>query len=139
RRMVRCLLIAGALAVAAISFLVHYRPDVKSIGEWVTLWNRDLNFTAAVFDLALWALLIAQRHKDHQLLLLSGGLGIQFTGEAIGASIVQFALQNRSKGVSLVGSVVRLSASLVFLYIWWQALRQTNEQNLPRASARTST
>ena len=52
----------------------------------MTPWTRDLNFCSAILDLALWALLIAAREKDHRLLLLSGGLGIQFTGEAIGES-----------------------------------------------------
>jgi len=106
---------------------------------WITPWNRDLNFTAAVLDLALWALLIAQRQTDHRVLLLSGGLGIQFAGDAIGASIQQLASQNRSKTVGLVGSVLTVIAYLVFLYIWWHALRQVNEDGLPTASARSAT
>jgi hypothetical protein len=73
--------------------------------------------------MALWALLIASRGMDHQLLLLSGGLGIQFTGEAIGTSIRQLALRTRSRAMSLTGAVVILLADLAILYIWWQALR----------------
>jgi hypothetical protein len=73
--------------------------------------------------MALWAMLIAAREKDHRLLLLSGGLGIQFTGDAIGRSIRQLALRTRSHGVSLSGAVLMMLADLTFLYIWWQALR----------------
>jgi hypothetical protein len=122
RRSVRALLIAGAILFAGISFWVHWNPALNT-GSFMTLWTRDLNFSSAILDLALWALLIASREMDHQLLLLSGGLGIQFTGEAIGTSIRQIALRTRSRAMSLTGGVVMLLASLVFLYIWWQALR----------------
>ena len=122
RRIVRALLIAGAILFAGISFLIH-RDTALNVGSFMTPWTRDLNLCSAILDLALWALLIASREKDHRLLLLSGGLGIQFTGEAIGTSIRQLALRTRSRAMSLTGGVTMLLAGLVFLYIWWQALR----------------
>ena len=122
RRIVRVSLIASAILFAGISFLIHWNPALNT-GSFMTPWIRDLNFCSAILDLALWALLIASREKDHRLLLLSGGLGIQFTGEAIGASILQLALRTRSRAISLTGAVVMLLADLIFLYIWWQALR----------------
>jgi hypothetical protein len=91
----------------------------------MTPWTRDLNFCSAILDLALWALLIAAREKDQCLLLLSGGLGIKFTGEAVGTSIRQLALRTRSRTLSLSGGVLMLLANLIFLYIWWQAFRTT--------------
>jgi hypothetical protein len=122
RRIVRASLIAGAMLFAGISFLIHWNPALNR-GSFMTPWIRDLNFCSSVLDLALWALLIAAREKDHRLLLLSGGLGIQFAGEAMGTSILQLALRTRSRAMSLTGSVVMLLADLVVLYIWWQALR----------------
>jgi hypothetical protein len=122
RRIVRVSLIAGAILFAGISFLIHRNPALN-VGSFMTPWVRDLNFCSAVLDLALWALLIAAREKDHRLLLLSGGLGIQFTGEAMGRSIRQLALSTRSHAMSLTGAVIILLADLMFLYIWWQALR----------------
>ena len=122
RRIVRVSLIAGAMLFAGISFLIHWNPALNP-GSFMTPWTRDLSFSSAILDLALWTLLIASREKDHRLLLLSGGLGIQFTGEAIGASIVQLALRTRSRALSLSGGVVMVLADLMFLYIWWQALR----------------
>jgi hypothetical protein len=122
RRIVRAALIAGALLFAGISFLVHRNPALNT-GSFMTPWTRDLSLCSSVLDLALWALLIAAREKDHRVLLLSGGLGIQFTGEAIGTSIRQLALRTRSHALSFSGGVVMMLADLLFLYIWWQALR----------------
>jgi hypothetical protein len=122
RRIVRASLIVGAILFAGASFLIHRNPALN-MGSFMTPWTRDLSFCSTILDLALWALLIASREKDHRLLLLSGGLGIQFTGEAIGTSIVQLALRNRSRTLSLSGGVVMVLADLMFLYIWWQAFR----------------
>src|SRR5438874_961900 len=138
RRIIRGTMIAAIFAVAGASFLLVYNSDL-SVGVWLTPWLRNMNFTAAVLDLGLWALLIAQRQRDNQVLMLSGGLGIQFTGESIGASVQQFALQSRSHAISVTGSAISTVASVVFLYFWWQALRQVNEDDLPRASAHSST
>jgi hypothetical protein len=122
RRIVRASLIAGALLFAGISFLIHRNP-MLSIGSFMTPWTRDLNFCSAILDLALWALLIASREKDHRLLLLSGGLGIQFTGEAIGESTRYLAIRSHSRPISLFGNSLIMLTNLLFLYIWWQALR----------------
>ena len=130
RRIVRASLIAGAILFAGISFWIHWNPALNT-GSFMTPWTRDLNLCSAILDLALWALLIASRGMDHQLLLLSGGLGIQFTGEAIGTSIRQIALRTRSRAISLTGGVMMLLASLVFLYIWWQALRTAPVRKQP--------
>ena len=130
RRIVRVSLIAGALLFAGISYLVHWNP-VLNVGSFMAPWTRDLSFCSAILDLALWALLIAARQKDHRLLLLSGGLGIQFTGEAMGRSIRQLALRTRSHAISLTGAVMILLADLLFLYIWWQALRTAPVRQRP--------
>jgi hypothetical protein len=122
RRIVRASLIAGAILFAGISFLIHRNPALN-VGSFMTPWTRDLNFCSAILDLALWALLIASREKDHRLLLLSGGLGIQFTGEAIGESTRNLALRSHSRPISMFGNSLIMLTDLLFLYIWWQALR----------------
>ncbi len=122
RRIVRASLIAGAILFAGISFLIHWDPALN-VGSFMTPWTRDLNFCSAILDLALWALLIASREKDHQLLMLSGGLGIQFTGEAIGESVRNLAMRSHSRPLSLFGNILIMLTNLLFLYIWWQALR----------------
>lgn len=119
RRPLRTAMIAGSALVAGVSFFLEFDTHV-TIGIWMTPWARDLNFSAAILDMALWALLIARRQKDSQVLLLSGGLGIMFCGEAIGES-----LRNMSHSVVLTGDVLDLITNLVFLYIWWQTFRAT--------------
>jgi hypothetical protein len=130
RRMVRASLIAGAILFAGISFLVHRSPALNW-GSFMTPWTRDLNFCSAILDLALWMMLIAAREKDHRLLLLSGGLGIQFTGEAVGESTRDLAMRSHSRPISLLGNALIMLTNLLFLYIWWQALRTGPERTRP--------
>jgi hypothetical protein len=87
RRTFRAAVIVAAVLFAGISLAIHYSGPHANTGEWLTPWMRDLNFSSAILDLALWGLLISSREKDHLLLLVSGGLGIRFTGEAIGDSL----------------------------------------------------
>jgi hypothetical protein len=117
RTLVRAALTSAAAVFAGASFLIHYNPHVV-IGMWMTLWSRDLNFTSAVLDLALWAMLLGSRKPDTRLLLLSGGLGIQFTGEAIGHSLREWLPWALSPGDVII-TVVNVAS----LWIWWQALR----------------
>jgi hypothetical protein len=115
--LIRCFLVLGAVVFAGATFVIHYDPSAV-VGEWMTLWTRDLNFSSAVLDLALWAMLIGSKYKETQLLLLSGALGIQFTGEAIGQSLRHLLPWSLSPG-----DVMTLLANLACLWIWWQALR----------------
>ena len=116
RRILRIGLIVGAVSFAAISLAIHYKPT--RAGVWMTPWTRDLNFCAAILDLALWTILIASREKDRRLLLLSGALGIYFTGEAIGYSVMQLAALHRSHAIALFGSTLVVAADIVRSYIW---------------------
>jgi hypothetical protein len=124
RRIVRLGLVAAATLFAGISFRVHYIPDPKAIGLWMTPWTRDLKFVSAVLDLALWALLIGSREKDHRLLILSGGLGIMFAGGSIGEAIRNLAMPSQSHPLANIGGLVGTLADLALLYILWQAFRK---------------
>jgi hypothetical protein len=122
RKLVRAALIAGGIALAVVSFVVHHQMEhVSGAGRWrwMTLWVRDMSFASAILDLAVWALLLTYRSKDTQVLLLSGALGINFTGEAIGES-----LRYLFRRLTLTpGDIIELATSLAALWIWWQALR----------------
>lgn len=131
----RLWVIAGALVLAACSFFVHHRPEPSAIGEWMTPWTRDLYFGSAVLDLGLWSLLIAARKKSRCILTLSGALGIQFTGEAIGGSIRTLASSPTPAGRAVVftGDIIIMLANLFCLYLWWQAFRNRDtSERLPR-------
>lgn len=142
RRILRTCLILGAPVIAGTSFLLHYHPALN-FGSLMTPWLRDLNFCSAVLDLALWTLLLGSRNRDRQILLLSGALGIQFSGVAIGESIQQLAIQSRSRPISLTGSLIVMLANLLRLYLWWRALKavpETTPAKIQREpSARTTT
>lgn len=122
RRVVALGVVTGAVLLAGASFAIHRSSSVVP-GAWVVPWSRDLNFCSAVLDLGLWTLLISSRQKDSRLLLISGGLGIRFTGEAIGSSLRQLAIRHRSVPLSLGGGIMGTFVDLLCLFIWWRALR----------------
>jgi hypothetical protein len=100
----------------------------------MAFWTRDLTFSSAILDLALWALLLSSKRTDPTLLMVSGGLGIQFTGEAIGESLRSMAVQHRSHALSFAGSFVTTIVDLTALYIIWQALRSSKSLDAKRAA-----
>lgn len=124
RRALLACVVLGTVAFAGISFAIHFDSHVNT-GIWMTPWTRDINFAAAILNLGLWAVLISRREKDHRILMVAGGLGIQFTGGAIGQAFRDLS----PSWQLLVGDIMFLS-NLACLYIWWQAFRQ------PRAEVR---
>jgi hypothetical protein len=120
RSLLRASLIIAAVAFVGGSFLLHFNSHAQAGEKWtgISLWVRDLDFCAAFLDLALWGLLLASRKRDVRLLMLAGGLGIQFTGEAIGLSLRYLVRLPLSPG-----DVIGLVTNLAGLWIWWQALR----------------
>ena len=81
-------------------------------------WTRDLNFCAAILNVGLWVLLIGSRQKDRKLLLITGGLGLQFTGGAIGQ-----ALRDMSPTIVAAASDFLMITNVARIYIWWVAFR----------------
>jgi hypothetical protein len=132
RSLVRTAVIAGAVLFAGVTFLIHFNSRIK-VGEWMTPWMRELNLCAAILDLGLWAMLIASRKKDHRLLILSGALGIQFTGEAIGESIRQLAQAGQHGLLSYGASLGITATNIIFLYMWWQAFRTAPQKSVSAA------
>ena len=123
-------IICGTVLVAAISFWAHYDPNLPGGRyRYMTPWTRDLNFCAAILDLGLWALLIGSRQKDYKLLLVTGALGIQFTGGAIGQS-----LRHMSPAIVAAASDFMMITNLARIYIWWRAFRG-QPKTLPAGNA----
>jgi hypothetical protein len=136
RNLVRLALIGGGVALAFGSFFIHHQ-GLLAVGagrwRWMTLWVRDMDFAAAVLDLGLWMLLLGSRLRDKQLLLLSGGLGVVFTGEAIGQSL-RFLFRSWNPSVS-PGDLVAVATSLGGFWILWQALRRPVSLMAPAKAA----
>jgi hypothetical protein len=111
-------IICGTILFAAISFWLQYDPNPHEMSRYMTRWTRDLNFCAAILDLGLWAMLIGSRQKEYKLLLITGALGIQFTGGAIGQ-----ALRDMSPAIVAAAGDFTVVTNLARLFIWWQAFR----------------
>src|SRR4051812_17033409 len=84
----RFLLTLVVLTSVCVSLYIHSASAGRFI-LWMTQVARDLSFAAVVLTLLLWLILISSRKKEYQLLMVIGGLGLQFTGEAIGQSLRQ--------------------------------------------------
>ena len=123
RRIMRLALAVGALLFAGVTFWIQFRPAPVKIGVWMTPWTRDLSVCATVLDLALWMILIASRKSDRSLMLISGALGMQFTAEAIGESIINLSAAHQSTLLALIGAIVDVTGNLLCLYVWWQTFR----------------
>lgn len=123
RSAMRRWLVAGAVVIFAAIFLAHSGP-IRDLSKWMTLVSRDLSFAAIILDFLLWSKLIASRKKDYQLLMLSGGLGIQFAGSALGQSMRDIAAGAMSQTLSLTGSIVVVLSNFACLGIWWQTFRR---------------
>lgn len=132
-RAARVLLILAACLVVGGTFWANYNPALMR-GVWLTPWFRDLNFTCALMDVVLWMSLIVTRGRDRQVLLLSGGLGVQFAGASVGESLRQMAMRSRSHPLALTGGMIVVAANLFRLYAWWRALRQRRREELAPAS-----
>jgi hypothetical protein len=118
-------MICSTLLVVAISLWAHHDLN-HHIGRYMTRLTRDLNFCAAILDLGLWALLIGSRKKDYKLLLVTGALGVQFAGGAIGQS-----LRDMSPGIVAAASDLAMITSLSRVYIWWRVFRGKPKSPLP--------
>jgi hypothetical protein len=121
RGRIRFLLIASATAAVLVSVSIHWGSHLKAYSLWATQVGRDLSFGSVVLTLLLWVTLISSRRKDTQLLMVTGGLGLQFTGEAIGQSIRQLSHHNRT--LLFVGNGLMIASHLIRLYVWREAFR----------------
>jgi len=127
RARVRAGLILAMLAAVSISLEIHSASSGKFI-LWVTQVARDLSFASVVLTLVLWLILISSRKKDHQLLMVTGGLGLQFTGEAIGQSLRQVSWNY--VGLFILGNLVGGITHLLRLYVWREAFRRPGKMTV---------
>jgi hypothetical protein len=94
------------------------------IGHWMTNLSRNLGFLAVVLNLVLWAALIQFRRQDRVLLMVTGGMGIQMAGKAIGHSLRQLLYPRNP----LAGDLIIVLSHMLCLYIWWPAFRRSGQR-----------
>jgi len=119
----------GLALLGVVSVLVSLQIHSSSsnlFSYWMTQVSRDLSFESVGLTLLLWLTLISSGKKDHQLLMVTGGLGLQFTGEAIGQSFRQLS-QNHSSAL-ILGNIVAGGTHALRLYVWHAAFRKGRAQ-----------
>jgi hypothetical protein len=123
RHLIRTIVGFGVPLFVLVSFAVHY-PGAANLTVLMTPWMRDLNFCAAALDLFVWALLLAGPHKNPHALLLAGGLGIAFAGDALTNAVRSIAIHIVSRPLWTFADVLAMVADAAWLYVWWQAFRK---------------
>jgi hypothetical protein len=115
-------LVLLACATVLISVQIHREARNLHYSLWATQVGRDLSFGSVILTLLLWLTLISSQRKDAQLLMVTGGLGLQFTGEAIGQSMRQMSVPHHHI-LLLAGNLVLTGSHLMRLYVWSEAFR----------------
>lgn len=105
----------GSVVYVALSLYFTHEPYIDL---WMTLFSRNLGFLAVLLNLLLWAALMLKRSEDKVPLMISGGMGLQMAGKAIGHS-----LRYLSDRLVTTGDLVIVLSHLVCLAFWWQAFR----------------
>jgi hypothetical protein len=123
RERVRVFLMLSVLVTIFLSFYIH--SDTYRFSLLMTKITRDLMFGSVGLTLMLWSTLIASKKKDDQLLMITGGLGLQFTLEAIGQSLRQ--LSQHRPTLLLVANILVSVAHLMRLYVWREAFRRPSK------------
>ena len=121
RARVRALLVFSAFTVVLISVQIHRGAHYNL---WATQVGRDLSFGSVILTLLLWITLISSGRKDTQLLMVTGGLGLQFTGEAIGQSLRQMSATHHYAILLFAGNFLLIASHLMRLYVWSEAFRR---------------
>lgn len=109
----RRLFMAGSALYIGLSFYFTYD---RSFSFWMTQFSRNLGFLAVILNLLLWAALMTRKAGDRIPLLISGGLGIQMAGKAVGHSLRQM-----SPALVTFGDLILVFTHLTCLWFWWQA------------------
>jgi len=115
------------LVAGGASLYIHYHGSLDS--NYIAQVGRDLSFLTALLNLALWFSLIQSRKRERVLFLVSGGLGLNMAGEAVGQS-----LNAISWNLWVLASLIGVGSHILCLLIWLRALKVYSLEQ--RAAAR---
>lgn len=95
-------------------------------GSWFNSTSELLNFGAAIMNLVLWGVLLADRKRDPQVAVVSLGLGVVVTGAAISYGLMHL-IPNQAKFIpNLFLLLTRLAGWGIWCRAFWLARdRQT--------------
>jgi hypothetical protein len=106
-------LFIGTTALVLFSWF-YYRE--ANTDMWMTIAARNISFLAVALNFLLWSLLIRSKTADRKLLIVSGALGLQMAGDAIGQSLRQI-----SRTTEMAGNLIMVFSYLLGLVIWLAA------------------
>ena len=93
-------------------------PKAWIEGSWFNSTSELLNFGAAIMNLVLWGVLIADRKRDPQLAIVSVGLGVVVTGAAISYGLKVYIV---SSAAVFIPNMFLMLTRLVGWTIWCRA------------------
>jgi hypothetical protein len=111
------LFVWAAFVFWVASVLLHTQKDFS---KWLNAIVRDLSFGSAVVTLCAWFFFIRAEKRDSRLLMVTAGLGLQLTCDAMGESLLQVISAQR---FNFLGGLVSVFGHLLCLLIWWYAFR----------------
>jgi hypothetical protein len=108
------------VAAAALPFVL-YHPYFTSV--WFLHTSQLLSFGAAFMNLLLWTAILGRKGKrDHQLLLVSAGVGVAVTGLAVGYGLLQFMNSETLRGVAdLFKALTQVAGNVIWCWAFWPA------------------
>ncbi len=116
------------VCVAGVSLYFNYHGSLDS--DYIAKAGRDLSFLTALLNLVLWFALIQSRSRERVLFLVSGGLGLNMAGEAVGQS-----LNAISWNLWLLASLIGVGSHILCLLIWLRAMKVYSLEQAAAAQA----
>jgi hypothetical protein len=110
----------AGVVVGIVSYSVYSVGTQSGITQHMTVVSRDLSFCTALLNLVLWSALLRNRKRSVELLLVSGGIGLQTTAKALGHSLRSLSLATKTPGNFIV-----VLGHLLCLFIWWRTFRRS--------------
>lgn len=123
------ILVLGVLGFALFS---AYSLHDSNLSRWMTSLTRNLSFCEEILNMILWMLLIQRRDSDYLLLMVSAGIGVQVTGEAIGHTLRLYTFAHQRTMVWVPNLLVYV-AEILCLCIWIWAFRSTLQKQTTHA------
>lgn len=106
------------IVMVLVPILIFRRPLFSN--HWFYQTSQLLNFGAGVMNLALWTALLGSKGRDSQLLLVSAGLGLAVTANAISYGV---RILGARGGPNRFADALSTAADLFSLVIWCWAFR----------------
>jgi hypothetical protein len=121
----------AVVIVVAVASAFYFRTERQ--GMWATDVVRNVSFAVVFVNLVLWSAFIRSGDPQRLPLMLSAGIGLQMTGEAMGQALRSSPIHHRFPIVVLLGNLILILSHILCLVTWLYALR-ADERRLAAAA-----